>query len=146
MTSTTSNTADHEEYAVDPITVGESTGCCKWFSNVHGYGFITTCGGTDGDEGTDVFVHHSGLQPAVSQYKTLYTGEYVTFDVIDGPHGPQATNVRGIAGGKLMCDHSTSSRPTHSSAPTSSGRGRGRGRGGSGRGGGRGSSHDRRDT
>jgi hypothetical protein len=29
----------------------------------------------------------------------------VSFDVVDGAQGSQATNVRGINGGPLLCDH-----------------------------------------
>ena len=85
------------------IHVGGKTGACKWFNNVHGYGFLTI---VDGDEkGTDVFVHHSGIKPSNSQYKTLKKGEYLTFDVVEGAQGSQAVNVRGICGGPLLCDH-----------------------------------------
>lgn len=92
--------ADDADFA----KVGSKTGQCKWFSNVHGYGFLTVCPGHD-DAGVDVFVHHSGIRPANSLYKTLLKGEYVTFDIADGAQGAQAVNVRGIAGGSLMCDH-----------------------------------------
>ena len=83
--------------------VGDKVGVCKWFNNVHGYGFLTI---VDGPEtGTDVFVHHSGIKPSNSQYKTLKKGEYLTFDIVDGAQGSQAINVRGINGGPLLCDH-----------------------------------------
>ena len=83
--------------------VGEKIGVCKWFNNIHGYGFLTICDGQD--KGIDVFVHHSGIRPSNSQYKTLKKGEYLTFDIVEGTQGSQAVNVRGINGGPLLCDH-----------------------------------------
>ena len=61
------------------------TGKVKWFSNVKGYGFIEQEGGQD------VFVHYSSIQGA--GYKTLEEGDTVTFEVIQGDKGPQASNV-----------------------------------------------------
>jgi len=61
------------------------TGKVKWFSNVKGYGFIEQEGGQD------VFVHYSSIQGA--GYKTLEEGDTVTFEVIQGEKGPQASSV-----------------------------------------------------
>jgi CspA family cold shock protein len=88
---------------VTEATFGQKVGMCKWFNNVHGYGFLTIIDGDD--KGVDVFVHHSGIVPANSLFKSLRKGEYVSFDVVDGAQGSQATNVRGIGGGPLLCDH-----------------------------------------
>ena len=60
-------------------------GKVKWFSNVKGYGFIEQEGGQD------VFVHYSSIQG--EGYKTLEEGDVVTFDVVQGEKGPQASNV-----------------------------------------------------
>ena len=79
-------------------------GCVKWFNNKRGYGFITY----KNDSGdVDIFVHHSGVQPLTSQYRTLTTGEYVNFVVkIPETEGErnQAVNVTGVNGGPLLCD------------------------------------------
>ena len=83
--------------------VGDKIGICKWFNNVYGYGFLTVWSGEE--KGTDVFVHHSGIKPSNSQYKTLKKGEYLSFDIVQGPQGSQAVNVRGVNGGPLLCDH-----------------------------------------
>ena len=61
-------------------------GTVKWFSNEKGFGFISR---PDGD---DVFVHHTAIQ--MEGYRTLTEGQKVEFDVVDGPKGKQAANVR----------------------------------------------------
>ena len=90
-------------------TLGNSSprllGRVKWFNNKAGYGFITV---SEGDRsGTDVFVHHSGIQVSNEQYKYLVQGEYVEFKVDKtegGAHEYQAGDVSGINSGKLMCE------------------------------------------
>jgi CspA family cold shock protein len=62
------------------------TGTVKWFNESKGYGFITP-----EDGGKDVFVHFSAIKGA--GFKTLTEGQKVSFDVENGPKGPQATNV-----------------------------------------------------
>ena len=61
-------------------------GTIKWFSDQKGYGFITPDGGAK-----DIFVHYSVLQG--EGFKTLAEGQRVSFDIISGPKGEQATNV-----------------------------------------------------
>ena len=61
-------------------------GTVKWFSNEKGFGFIEREGGDD------VFVHFSQIEQ--DGYKTLEEGQKVTFEVTDGPKGPQAADVR----------------------------------------------------
>ena len=61
------------------------TGKVKWFNAEKGYGFITT------DEGKDVFVHYSAIQP--DGFKTLDDGEAVSFEVVQSDRGEQAANV-----------------------------------------------------
>ena len=92
----------------DDLKVGGITGQCKWFNDRFGYGFITITQGTD--KGKDIFVHHTGIKPLNSIYRTLKKGEYINFDVIDGENGLQAVNVTGIGGGCLMCDVLPSTR------------------------------------
>ena len=80
-------------------------GRVKWFNNKAGYGFITVSEGER--SGTDIFVHHSGIQVSNEQYKYLVQGEYIEFtlsNVSSGDHEFQAVDVSGIKGGKLMCE------------------------------------------
>ena len=59
----------------------------KWFNDAKGFGFIAP------DDGSkDVFAHYSGI--ASSGFKSLKEGQKVTFDVIDGPKGKQASNIQ----------------------------------------------------
>ena len=63
-----------------------ATGSVKWFNESKGYGFIS-----QDDGGPDVFVHFSAIQG--TGFKTLAEGQKVTFDLQEGPKGPQAGNV-----------------------------------------------------
>jgi len=64
-----------------------TTGTVKWFNESKGFGFITP------DDGSkDVFVHFSSISSG--GFRTLAEGQAVSFDVEDGPKGPQAANVQ----------------------------------------------------
>ena len=64
-------------------------GTVKWFNNSKGYGFI----GRD-DGGADIFVHYSAITS--EGYKSLDEGDQVEFEVVQGPKGQQAANVKKI--------------------------------------------------
>ena len=60
-------------------------GKVKWFNNSKGYGFIGR------DTGSDVFVHYTAI--VGDGYRTLQEGDSVEFEIVQGPKGPQASNV-----------------------------------------------------
>jgi CspA family cold shock protein len=62
-----------------------ANGSVKWFNDRKGYGFI------EQEDGSDVFVHHSGING--NGFKSLKEGDKVTFDVEQGQKGPAAVNV-----------------------------------------------------
>lgn len=64
-----------------------ATGNVKWFNDSKGFGFITPSDGS-----ADLFAHFSAIQG--SGFKTLAEGQSVSFDVVSGPKGLQAANIR----------------------------------------------------
>jgi cold shock protein len=63
-------------------------GTVKWFNEAKGYGFISR------ESGEDVFVHFSAIQG--SGFRNLQEGQAVQFEVVKGPKGFQAANVRAL--------------------------------------------------
>lgn len=62
-------------------------GTVKWFNDAKGFGFITP---DDGSE--DLFAHFSAI--TMNGFKSLKEGEKVSFDVLQGPKGKQASNIQ----------------------------------------------------
>lgn len=69
-------------------------GTVKWFNKERGYGFITS------DEGTDYFVHFSGING--KGFKSLESSEIVTFDLEETERGMKAVNVTPILTIKMV--------------------------------------------
>jgi CspA family cold shock protein len=65
-----------------------ATGNVKWFNETKGFGFIQQ------ESGEEVFVHYTAISG--DGFKTLKEGEEVEFDIIQGPKGPQASNVTKV--------------------------------------------------
>jgi len=63
-------------------------GTVKWFNDAKGFGFIAQ------DSGSDVFVHHTAIEG--QGFKSLQEGARVEFEIVDGPKGPAANNVRQL--------------------------------------------------
>ncbi len=62
------------------------TGTVKFFNDTKGFGFIK------GDNGTEVFVHVTGLSGGT----TLNENDKVEFEVEEGRKGPTAIKVRKV--------------------------------------------------
>jgi CspA family cold shock protein len=64
-------------------------GTVKWFSDAKGFGFIEPQGG-----GEDIFAHFTAIQ--MEGFRTLVQGSKVEFDLVQGPKGNSAQNIRPV--------------------------------------------------
>ncbi len=64
-----------------------AAGTVKWFNDAKGFGFIEPDGG-----GADVFAHFSAIQ--MDGFRTLKQGSRVEYDLLQGPKGDLAQNIR----------------------------------------------------
>jgi cold shock protein len=62
-------------------------GTVKWFNDAKGFGFIEPEGG-----GADVFAHFSAVQ--MDGFRTLKQGSRVCYELVQGPKGDLAQNIR----------------------------------------------------
>ena len=110
-----------KEILYDYIKMSETpkmSGCVKWFNKKTGYGFIN-----EKDTSKDYFVHFSGLNVSSNDvFRFLVEGEYVEFSTSTNNNQVIASNVSGVGGGKLMCEHRTEHhfRPRQQRRPTDS--------------------------
>jgi cold shock protein len=66
-----------------------ATETVKWFNAGKGFGFIQP------DDGSpDVFAHFPAI--AGGGYRSLEENQKVDYDVVQGPKGPQADNIRPL--------------------------------------------------
>ena len=82
-------------------------GRVKAYNPVSGEGLIL------GEDGQEIFVHGSAVRPNGEGLKLLEAGQKVKFEIVEGPQGLLAANVRGIAEGPA------GERPPLSSPPRS---------------------------
>src|SRR4026207_26098 len=68
--------------------VAMAKGTVKWFNDAKGFGFIAQ------DGGKDVFVHHTAI--VADGFRSLSEGDSVEFEIVDGPKGLQASNVKRV--------------------------------------------------
>ncbi len=64
-------------------------GTVTWFNDSRGFGFI------NGENGSVVFVHYTAIQE--NGFRSLKEGQKVSFEVLEGPRGLQASNVVKLA-------------------------------------------------
>ena len=64
-----------------------ATGKVKWFNETKGFGFITPDEG-----GEELFAHYSAIQ--TQGFKVLKENQRVTYDVVQGQKGLQASNIK----------------------------------------------------
>ncbi|WP_377156425.1 cold-shock protein [Roseateles sp. UC29_93] len=69
-----------------------ATGTVKWFNDAKGFGFIEPEQG-----GGDVFAHFSAIQ--MDGFRTLKQGGKVSYELVQGPKGQLAQNIRPMDGG-----------------------------------------------
>jgi len=67
-----------------------ATGTVKWFNDAKGFGFIEPDQG-----GGDVFAHFSAIQ--MDGFRTLKQGSKVEYELVVGPKGMLAQNIRQIS-------------------------------------------------
>ena len=64
-----------------------ATGIVKWFNDAKGFGFISS------DDGSgDLFAHFSAI--CINGFKSLQEGQKVSFEVVQGSKGKQASNIQ----------------------------------------------------
>lgn len=88
-------------------------GTVKFFNEMKGFGFIS------GEDGTEYFVHQSGLEQGL----TLNENDAVSFDVEEGDRGPKAVNVKkddGSEASEAPAEESTEDASTEEAAEESS--------------------------
>ena len=61
-------------------------GKVKWFNDAKGFVFITP-----DDNSEEVFAHFSAIN--INGFKTLKENQVVSYDVVQGPKGKQASNI-----------------------------------------------------
>ena len=82
-------------------------GKVKFYNWKKGFGFVTT------DAGEDYFLHRSGIPQGVR----IFQDDVVEFDIIDGPKGKNATNIKVL---ESKGPQQRSPRPMGSAAPKKS--------------------------
>jgi CspA family cold shock protein len=65
----------------------QMAGTVKWFNDAKGFGFIEPEQG-----GGDVFAHFSAIQ--MDGFRTLKQGSRVFYELVQGPKGDMAQNIR----------------------------------------------------
>lgn len=81
-------------------------GTVKWFNDAKGFGFIEPEGG-----GADVFAHFSAVQ--MEGFRTLKQGGRVTYELVQGPKGDLAQNIRPVESDAVATAAAVETEATH---------------------------------
>jgi len=81
-------------------------GTVKWFNDAKGFGFIEPEGG-----GADVFAHFSAVQ--MEGFRTLKQGGRVTYELVQGPKGDLAQNIRPVDADEAAAAPAAEAAVTH---------------------------------
>ncbi len=88
-------------------------GTVKWFNDAKGFGFIEPEGG-----GADVFAHFSAVQ--MDGFRTLKQGSRVSYELVQGPKGDLAQNIRPVESDELQAVPAAARRPAESTSAAAS--------------------------
>lgn len=86
-------------------------GTVKWFNDAKGFGFIEPESG-----GADVFAHFSAIQ--MDGFRTLKQGSRVSFELVQGPKGLLAQNIRPVGADSLTMDALSPGRDAAEAQPS----------------------------
>ena len=79
-------------------------GSVNWFNRRKGYGFISIVTPDHELKDQDIFCHYSNIN--TENYKILYPGEYVSFDISKNNEGRFiCNNITGVFGNNLLTDN-----------------------------------------
>ena len=85
------------------MTEGNYNGRVQWFNKRRGYGFIKVIS-DDAYNDKELFCHYSNIN--TSNYKTLFPGEYVSFNILKNDDNREiCINVTWFNGGPLLIDN-----------------------------------------
>ena len=87
------------------MTENNYNGRVQWFNKRRGYGFIKVLSDDEYND-KDLFCHYSNIN--TTNYKTLFPGEYVSFNILKNDDGREiCINITGCFGGPLLIDNET---------------------------------------
>jgi len=79
-------------------------GSVNWFNRRKGYGFISVVTPDHELKDQDIFCHYSNIN--TENYKILYPGEYVSFNISKNKEGKFiCDNITGVFGNNLLTDN-----------------------------------------
>ena len=88
----------------EPHNYCNVVGSVNWFNRRKGYGFISIVTPDHELKDQDIFCHYSNIN--TENYKILYPGEYVSFNISKNKEGKFiCDNITGVFGNNLLTDN-----------------------------------------